>query len=77
MRDCQEAVVTENHEMIDGTKITFTPDVAKFGLSNLDDAICEMFKKRTFDVAGTLRGVKVYYNGKRVEVWIKRASDLR
>ncbi|EPB79848.1 DNA gyrase/topoisomerase IV, A subunit [Ancylostoma ceylanicum] len=67
MRQCDEPIVTEDAETTDGTRVTFCPDLAKFGLSKLDDAICEMFKKRTFDVAGTLRGVTVYYNGKLVE----------
>ncbi|RCN34633.1 ATPase/histidine kinase/DNA gyrase B/HSP90 domain protein [Ancylostoma caninum] len=68
MRDCDEPIVTEDEKVTDGTRVTFCPDLAKFGLSTLDDAICEMFKKRTFDVAGTLRGVTVYYNGRLVEV---------
>ncbi|ETN78395.1 DNA gyrase/topoisomerase IV, A subunit, partial [Necator americanus] len=68
MRDCDEPVVSESQDLVDGTRITFSPDLAKFGLSKLDDDICEMFKKRTFDVAGTLRGVVVYYNGELVEV---------
>ncbi|VDM77567.1 unnamed protein product [Strongylus vulgaris] len=61
-------MVTESHDAVDGTRITFTPDLAKFGLTTFDHAICELFKKRTYDVAGTLRGVNVYYNGNLVEV---------
>ncbi|XGW14549.1 hypothetical protein V3C99_000671, partial [Haemonchus contortus] len=68
MREFGEPVVVEVPQAIDGTRITFRPDLAKFGVTALDDAICKMFRKRTYDVAGTLRNVSVYYNGKLVEV---------
>ncbi|VDO91905.1 unnamed protein product [Haemonchus placei] len=68
MREFGEPVVVEVSDAIDGTRITFRPDLAKFGVTTLDDAICKMFRKRTYDVAGTLRSVSVYYNGKLIEV---------
>ncbi|VDO64350.1 unnamed protein product [Heligmosomoides polygyrus] len=68
MRECGEPTVTSDPTAVDGTKITFRPDVAKFGMSALDDAICKMFQKRTYDVAGTLRNVAVFYNGELVQV---------
>ncbi|WKY02837.1 hypothetical protein Q1695_016267 [Nippostrongylus brasiliensis] len=68
MRECAEPVVTDDVNAMDYTKVTFCPDVSKFGMEGLDDAICRMFRKRTYDVAGTLRNVNVFYNGQLVKV---------
>ncbi|VDL73776.1 unnamed protein product [Nippostrongylus brasiliensis] len=68
MRECAEPVVTDDVNAMDYTKVTFCPDVSKFGMEVLDDAICRMFHKRTYDVAGTLRNVNVFYNGQLVKV---------
>ncbi|PIO72799.1 DNA topoisomerase II [Teladorsagia circumcincta] len=68
MRELGEPVIVDDAKALDGTRVTFRPDLAKFGIAGLDDAICRMFRKRTYDVAGTLRNVNVYYNGELVEV---------
>ncbi|KAK6036352.1 hypothetical protein COOONC_26143 [Cooperia oncophora] len=68
MRNFDEPMIIEDSKAVDGTRITFRPDFAKFGVAGLDDAICRMFRKRTYDVAGTLRNVTVYYNGELLEV---------
>ncbi|KAK6023975.1 hypothetical protein OSTOST_10225, partial [Ostertagia ostertagi] len=67
MREFGEPIIVEDPKAMDGTRVTFRPDLAKFGIAGLDDAICRMFRKRTYDVAGTLRNVSVYYNGELVE----------
>nr|NVI79311.1 topoisomerase 2 [Cucujiformia] len=50
------------------TKITFSPDLAKFKMAELDEGIIGLFSRRAFDVAATCRGVKVFLNGSRVPV---------
>nr|CAI5835743.1 unnamed protein product [Callosobruchus analis] len=52
----------------DYTKITFSPDLAKFKMDKLDDDIVGIISRRAFDVAASTRGVKVFLNGKRVPV---------
>ena len=52
----------------DFTRITFTPDLAKFGMEALDDDIVAILSRRVYDVAGTTRGVKVYLNDTRVPI---------
>lgn len=52
----------------DFTRITFTPDLARFGMAHLDDDIVAVMKKRVYDIAGVLRGVKVFLNGERIKV---------
>lgn len=52
----------------DFTKITFVPDLAKFGMEKLDKDIVDLMSRRAFDVAGTTRGVKVFLNSKKLPV---------
>ncbi|KCZ81926.1 hypothetical protein H312_00687 [Anncaliia algerae PRA339] len=52
----------------DFTKITFKPDLTKFGMSSFDSDFISLVKKRVYDLAGILKGVKVYLNDQRTEV---------
>lgn len=48
----------------DFTRVTFTPDLSRFGLSTLqDDDLLALMKRRTFDLAACNNGVRVYFNG--------------
>ena len=47
----------------DYTKVTFVPDLQRFGMSILDPEILSLFKKRAYDLAGLYAGrVKVTLN---------------
>lgn len=52
----------------DYTKVSWKADYKRFGMDGIDDDFEAMVKRRTYDMAGTLRGVKVYLNGDRVKV---------
>lgn len=52
----------------DFTRITFYPDLKKFGMTRLDDDIVGLFKRRAYDIAGCAKGVKVFLNGDRLPV---------
>jgi DNA topoisomerase II len=52
----------------DYTKITFKPDLAKFGMAEFDEDIVSLFHKRVIDLAGCLKDVKVFYNGERIKI---------
>lgn len=52
----------------DYTKITFTPDFRKFGMSGIDDDFEALAKRRIHDMAGTCKGVKVFLNGDRIKI---------
>ncbi|XP_054168345.1 DNA topoisomerase 2-alpha-like [Oppia nitens] len=52
----------------DFTRITFSPDLSKFGMTQLDKDIVALFSRRAYDVAGSTKGVKVFLNGKRLPV---------
>lgn len=55
----------------DFTKITFSPDLTKFKMSELEDDIIQLMERRAYDIAASTRGVKVFLNSERVKVNIK------
>jgi DNA topoisomerase-2 len=57
----------------DYVKITFSPDLARFGMTHLDDDVVGLMSKRAYDIAGTMspRGGKrlsVSLNGKKLAI---------
>lgn len=50
------------------TKISFKPDLKKFGMSAMDDDLISLFSKRVYDLAGCCKGIKVYLNDERIPV---------
>lgn len=52
----------------DFTKVTFSLDLKKFEMENLDDDIVALMSRRAYDVAASSRGVKVYLNRRIVPV---------
>ncbi|GAB2289044.1 hypothetical protein Dimus_023346 [Dionaea muscipula] len=64
-----EPVITKCKEGENWTKVTFKPDLAKFNMTDLEDDVVALMKKRVVDLAGCIGdGVKVELNGKRVPV---------
>ena len=52
----------------DHTSITFKPDLAKFKMESLDNDIVSLLARRAYDIAGSVRGIAVYLNGKKLAV---------
>ncbi|KAI8600606.1 DNA topoisomerase, partial [Dissophora ornata] len=50
------------------TRITFKPDFARFNMECIDDDLEALLKKRTYDMAGCVKGVKVFLNGERIKI---------
>merc|ERR1719191_2070344 len=53
------------------TRVTFYPDLARFGMTALDDDIVGLFMKRAFDLAGSsglTKRCKVVLNGETLKV---------
>lgn len=64
----QKCKATENW-----TKVTFKPDLEKFNMTELEDDVVALMKKRVVDLAGCLsvcpgKKVKVVLNGKVIEM---------
>jgi len=62
-----KASITSN-KAADYTEVTFIPDFAKFGMDGMDDDFEALAKRRIYDMAGTVSGVKVSLNGERIKV---------
>ncbi|KAH8404824.1 hypothetical protein KR222_004799 [Zaprionus bogoriensis] len=52
----------------DFTRITFSPDLAKFKMDRLDEDIVALMSRRAYDVAASTKGVSVFLNGNKVTV---------
>ncbi|KAF8588504.1 type II DNA topoisomerase [Ramaria rubella] len=50
------------------TRITFRPDLRRFGMGSIDDDTLALLKKRVYDMAGTVKGIKVFLNDERIKV---------
>ncbi|CAG8851801.1 19873_t:CDS:1, partial [Gigaspora margarita] len=64
----QNAKLTLYSKKEEYTEITFKPDLAKFGLTELTDDIIALLKKRVFDMAGCVKNVKVFLNDERLKI---------
>lgn len=65
MSDAGEPVIT-SASGADFTRITFYPDLNRFGMTELTDDTVAIMMRRAYDIAGTLNGVSVYLNGERL-----------
>ncbi|TYZ59857.1 hypothetical protein PybrP1_005799 [[Pythium] brassicae (nom. inval.)] len=52
----------------DFTRVSFSPDLPKFGLERLTPGMVRVLRKRVFDVAGCLSDVDVTLNGKQLPI---------
>ncbi|KAG6373110.1 DNA topoisomerase II [Boletus reticuloceps] len=68
MGKCGAAKITKNGKGEGFTKITFRPDLKLFGMECIDDDTLSLLKRRVYDLAGTVRDVKVYLNDERLKV---------
>ncbi|XP_052758891.1 DNA topoisomerase 2 isoform X2 [Galleria mellonella] len=68
MTKASEPKVKEAGKDDDFTKVTFSPDLAKFKMEKLEDDIVALMKRRAYDVAASSQGVKVYLNGERLKI---------
>ncbi|KAJ3570459.1 hypothetical protein NPX13_g5726 [Xylaria arbuscula] len=68
MSKMEKAKITSN-KTSDFVRVTFTPDYQRFGMPDgIDDDLEAMLIRRVYDMAGTVRGVKVYLNGNYIKM---------
>lgn len=65
MSDAEEPIITSSSSQ-EYTKVTFYPDLKRFGMSELDNDIVSIMMRRAYDVCGTLSGVSVYLNDEKL-----------
>ena len=68
MQTMHAAKITSN-KTADFVRITFKPDYKRFGIPDgIDDDLEALLLRRVYDMAGTVRGVKVHLNGEAVKL---------
>jgi DNA topoisomerase-2 len=60
--------ITTNSKKDNFTKITFKPDLSRFKLESITPDFAALLTKRVYDLAGCVRGVKVFLNNTRLKV---------
>lgn len=63
-----KAKITSN-KTSDFVRITFMPDYKRFGMPDgIDDDLESLLYRRVYDMAGTVRGIKVHLNGELIKI---------
>jgi DNA topoisomerase II len=68
MSKCGKAKITKNSKGEEFTRVTFHPDLKRFGMDSIDDDTAGLLRKRVYDMAGTVKDVKVFLNDERLKV---------
>lgn len=68
MSEKDEAVIRSNPKKESYTKVSFSPDLSRFGMEYLDTDIVSLMKKRVYDIAGVNSSLKVYLNGTKLPI---------
>ncbi|CAE6454249.1 unnamed protein product [Rhizoctonia solani] len=63
-----KAKITKNSRGEEFTKVSFRPDFKRFGMEGIDDDIAGLLRRRVYDMAGTVKNVKVFLNGERIKI---------
>ncbi|OJA16788.1 hypothetical protein AZE42_03299 [Rhizopogon vesiculosus] len=62
------AKITKNGKGEEYTKVTFKPDLKRFGMQVIDEDTLSLLKRRVYDLAGTVKDVKVFLNDERLKI---------
>ncbi|KAK6343214.1 DNA topoisomerase 2 [Orbilia blumenaviensis] len=68
MKNCEKASIKPMTKVEEYTKVTFKPDLEKFGMTEIDDHFESLVRRRVYDLAGCCRDLKVYYNGDQIKI---------
>ncbi|SPO27638.1 probable DNA topoisomerase II [Ustilago trichophora] len=68
MHDKAKPKITKHSKADEYTCITFKPDLALFGMDSIDDHMEALMLKRVYDMAGTVKGIKVTLNGELLKI---------
>ena len=63
-----KAKITSNKAGKEYTQIVFKPDLKRFGMESFDADFEAVVKRRVYDLAGCVKGVKVDLNGERIKI---------
>ncbi|WFC97528.1 DNA topoisomerase (ATP-hydrolyzing) [Malassezia yamatoensis] len=68
MHEKTQPKITKNTRKEEFTCITFKPDLSLFHMDGIDPDTEALLMKRVYDMAGTVKGVKVFLNGERLKI---------
>ncbi|KAI1258875.1 DNA topoisomerase [Xylariaceae sp. FL1019] len=60
----------------DFVRVTFKPDWAKFGMTEIDDDLEALMYRRVYDMAGTIKGVKVVLNDEHLKLSFSKYCEM-
>ena len=68
MQKMGKAKITSS-KSADFVRVTFKPDYARFGMTEgIDEGLESLLYRRVYDMAGTVRGIKVFLNGEQIKI---------
>ena len=68
MTKAGKANIANNGRKEEFTKVMFTPDLKRFGMDSIDDDTVALLKRCVYDMAGTVKNVKVFLNDERPKI---------
>jgi DNA topoisomerase-2 len=68
MGKCGKPKITKNAKNTEYTRVTFCPDLPRFNMQAIDADTEALLMKRVYDMAGTVKDVKVWLNDERLKV---------
>ncbi|KAK6346964.1 DNA topoisomerase 2 [Orbilia brochopaga] len=68
MKICGKPDIKTGGKAEEYTKVTFKPDLEKFGMTEIDDHFEALVRRRVYDIAGCCRDLKVYFNGDQIKI---------
>ncbi|KAJ0162016.1 DNA topoisomerase 2 [Colletotrichum tanaceti] len=75
MSKCGKAKITSN-KTSDFVRVTFKPDFKRFSMTGIDDDLEALIYRRVYDMAGTVRGIKVHMNGTHIKLAFKGYCEM-
>ncbi|KAF9569788.1 type II DNA topoisomerase [Agrocybe pediades] len=68
MGKCGKPKITKASKNDEFTRITFRPDLKRFGMDCIDEDTASLLRKRVYDMAGVVKDVKVFLNDERLKI---------
>ncbi|OCH88973.1 type II DNA topoisomerase [Obba rivulosa] len=63
-----KAKIAKNSRNEEYTRVTFKPDLKRFGMDSIDEDTVALLKKRVHDLVGTVKDIKVFLNDERLKI---------
>ncbi|TDZ40567.1 DNA topoisomerase 2 [Colletotrichum spinosum] len=75
MGKCGKAKITSS-KTSDFVRVTFKPDFKRFSMEGIDEDLESLIYRRVYDMAGTVRNIKVYLNGTHIKLAFKGYCEM-